>query len=251
MFCLLWPSLLIAQPADTSAAANQQKARAVLAATIEALGGSAWLNLRTMRGMVRGAKFFQGEPTGVTFSATETSEFPDKDRIDFPKQHVVQIFSGGDGWEITYKGKRKLSQQETDEFLRRKEHSLDAVLRQWYSNPAAVLIDEGPSQVERHLVQKITLIHSADDSATLEIDTETHLPLRLSYTWRDPRFHDKDVDATEYDNYHRIEGIATPFTSTRTHNGEVVLQVYVLRVQYNVVLPEGFFEPDRVAKYRK
>ncbi|MHB1937902.1 MAG: hypothetical protein ACYCOR_15120 [Acidobacteriaceae bacterium] len=251
MVCLLSPSLLAGQATDAAAVANQRKARAALAATIQALGGPAWLNLRTMRGKVRGATFFQGAPTGATFSATETSEFPDKDRIDFAKQRVVQIFSGDNGWEITYKGKRELPQQEVNEFLRRKKHSVDAVLREWYGNPAAVLIDEGPSQVERHLAEKITLIDSANDTVTLELDAESHLPLRLSYAWRDPQFHDKNVDASEYTNYHRIGGIATPFAVTRTHNGEVVLEVYVLSVQYNIEVQQDLFDPDYAAAHLK
>ncbi len=68
--------------------------------------------------------FFQGVPTGASFDVIDTFEPPDEERLDIPKQHVVRIFSAGDGWEITYQGKKKLSQQKIDDSLRLKNHSL-------------------------------------------------------------------------------------------------------------------------------
>ncbi len=196
------------------------------------------------------AKFFQATPNG-TFEATATAALPDKERLDVRKQHVVQIFSGADGWEITYKGKRELSQQELEKYCRLKDHSLSAVLGKWYPNPATALIDEGPSEVERHPSEKIKVVNSANEAVTLEIDAESHLPLRLSYEWRDHQFHDKNLDTTEFDNYRRVQGIATPFTVTQTHNGWVVREAYFQKVQYNIALPKDFFNPDAIAAHLK
>ena len=36
------------------------------------------------------------------------------------------------------------------------------------------------------------------------MDIQTHLPLRRSFQWRDPEFHDKNTDAEEYDDYHTV-----------------------------------------------
>jgi len=249
--CLLCPFPLMGQATGSVALANQQKAHAVLAAALQALGGQAWLDVRSSRCQVRMASFFQGEPTGEVADATVTSVFPDNERIDTEKGRVVQIVSGTRGWEITYKGKKDLPEEKLDEDLRWRKHSLATVLREWYGNPATVLIDQGPSQVERRGTEKITLVNNANDAVTLEVDAESHLPLRLSFAWRDPRFHDKNLDAVEYDNTHRIDGIATPFTVTQTHNGEVVHQSYVLRAQYNVAVPSDVFDPNSAAAHLK
>jgi len=251
LLCLLWPSLLAGQATDAIAQANQQKARATLAATIQALGGQAWLDLRTSRSQVRVASFFQGTPTGNVAEATITRQLPDKERIDLEKGRVVQIFSGTGGWEITYKGRKELPAERLDDYLRWRKYSLRTVLGDWYRNPATVLMDQGQSQVERHLAEKITLMNAANEAVTLEVDTDSHLPLRLSFTWRDPHFHDKNLDAVEYDNYQRIDNIATPFTVTRTHNSEIVRQSYLLGVEYNVALKDGLFDPDRAAAHFK
>ena len=249
--CLLSPSLLHGQATDAVALANQQKAHAVLAATIQALGGPAWLDLHTSRCRVRMAAFFQGNPTGEVADATISSDLLGKERIELDNGRVVQIFSGSSGWEITYKGKKDLPAEKLGEYLRWQNHSLRTILGQWYGSPATVLIDEGPSQIDRRRTEKITLINRLNDAVTLEIDAGSHLPLRLSFMWRDPQFHDKNVDAIEYDNYHRIDGIAAPFTVTQAHNGEVVHQEFVLQAEYNIGLQKNLFDPDYTAAHLK
>lgn len=245
MLCAVSPGLLWGQ------AAQPNRARATIAATIQALGGDAWLHLRTMRIEGRRAAFFQGAATGAGSDVTITTELPDKERIDFGKGSVVRIFDGRAAWEITYKGKKNLAAAKAQDFSRWHEHSLGAVLGAWFRDPGTLVIDAGPSEVDRHLAEKITLIDTADDAVTLEVDAENHLPLRLSFEWRDPRFHDENSDSVEYDNYQEIDGIATPFTVTRVHNGETVREMFVRRVGYNVALPKDFFDADVAARHLK
>ena len=247
----LWPALLIAQATDAAAIAGQHKAHAVLAATIEALGGPAWLSLRTSREHVRIASFFQGNPTGDVAEAVISREDPDKERIDLEKGKVVQIFSGTSGWEITYKGKESLPPQKVADHRRWRRHSLHVVLDRWVGDPSTVVLDEGPEQVERHLTEKLMLMNAAHGAVTLDVDAESHLPLRISFEWRDPRFHDKNVDAVEFDNFHRVDGMTMPFTVTRTHNGEIVQQKFLLRAEYNVALPDNLFDADYAASHLK
>lgn len=247
----LSPALLMAQATDATSIASQQKAHAALAATIEALGGPAWLGARTSREHVRIASFFQGNPTGEVADAVINREHPNKERVVLSKGRVVQIYSGSSGWEITYKGKKNLATEKVEDHVRWQKHSLRRVLDRWIGDPATVVLDEGSEQVERHLAEKFMLMNAANNAVTLDVDAESHLPLRLSFEWRDPRFHDKNVDAIEFDNYHRIDGIETPFTVTRTHNGEIVEQTFLLRVEYNVDLPENVFDPGYAAAHLK
>lgn len=248
LFCLLWPTLLLAQPV---AATNQNKAHQVLESAIQALGGQAWLDLRTIRTKGQMAAFFQGAPTGVLSDTTESTVLPDRQRIDLANGKVIQIYTGGHAWEITYKGKKPLSGTQMEDYLRWRDHSLGVALRRWFRDPGTILMDEGPSQVNRRVTEKIKLIDPANDAVTLEIDAESHLPLRLSYEWRDPRFHDKNLDTVEYDNYQRVDGIAMPFTVTRMRNGETVGQSFLRSVQYNLALPKDFFNPDIAAAHLK
>jgi hypothetical protein len=247
----LYPAMLQGQATAAAGMASPRQAHAVLAATIEAMGGPAWVGLRTSREQVRIATFFQGNPTGEVADAVISRELPGKERIELDKGKVVQIFSGSSGWEITYKGKKNLPTEKVEDHLRWQKHSLRRVLGRWSADPTTVVLDDGPEQVARHLAEKFTLMNVAHYAVALDVDAESHLPLRLSFEWRDPRFHDKNVDAVEFDNYHRIDGIATPFTVTRTHNGEIVEQTFLLRAEYNVALTENLFDPDYAAAHLK
>ena len=247
----LLPPLLWAQATDATALASQHKAHAALDASIQALGGPAWVGVRTSREHVRIATFFQGSPTGEVADAVISREHPNKERIDLQKGRVVEIYSGQSGWEITYKGKKNLPVEKVKDHRRWRRHSLQRVLGRRIGDPATVVLDQGTEQVERHLAEQYMLMNAAHNAVKVDIDAQTHLPLRLTFEWRDPRFHDKNVDTVEFDNYHRIDGIATPFTVTQTHNGETVQQIFVLRTEYNVDLPENVFDPDYVAAHLK
>lgn len=244
----LAPVTAHAQPAGPGPLANQQQARRVLDSAIRALGGAAWLNVHSIQRSGHASALYEGRPSGPIVAFFETIQPPDKERIAFTKKkNVVQIFDGRQGWEITYKGKHALPQDRLAEHLRRHDHSLRVVLQQWCMGPQTALFYDGPSQVERHLADKVTLFNKDHDSVTLEMDSDSHLPLRATWKWRDPQFHDLDQDAVEYDNYHRVDGIATPLTLTYFHNGEMTRVRYFDQVRYNVPVSEGAFDPSKTA----
>jgi len=248
IFCLLCANPVNAQSSGT---ARPQNPHRLIEAAVQALGGPAWLNLRTFRIEASRAAFFQGRPTGAVADITIEASLPSEERVELARGKVIELYAGNHAWEITYKGKRALPTQRAAEIFRRRDHSLGTILRRWTRNPATTLIDEGQTMVDRHLVDKILLIDADDDAATLEIDTENHLPVRLSFDWRDPQFHDENTDAVEYDNYQRVDGIATPFTVTWTHNGETVRQRFLDSVEYNPSLPPNLFNPDIAAAHLK
>jgi hypothetical protein len=251
LFGAVWSPLLMAQATDAAAVASQRNAHAALDSMIQALGGPAWVRLRTSREHVRIGSFYQGNPTGEVADAVISREDPDKERVELDKGRVVQIFSGSSGWEITYKGKNNLPAEKVDDHMRWQRHSLRRVLDRWIGDPETVVLDQGTEQVERHLAEKFTLMNATHGAVALDVDAENHLPLRLSFEWRDPRFHDTNVDSVEFDNYHRVDGVATPFTVTRTHNGEIVEQTFLLRAEYNIDLPVNLFDPDYAAAHLK
>lgn len=239
---------LLAQTGQPSAAANQAKASQIISAAVQTLGGERWLHLRTVRSEGSTASFYQGAPTGQVQDVTVTTELPQKQRFDFGKKgEVVQIYSGGKVQEITYKGVKELPKAKAADYRRWRDHSLGCVLREWYGRPGTILLYDGPATVERHMAEKVTLIGPENQAVTVEISTETHLPLRLSFQWRDPRFSDKSVSTVEFDNYEHIDGFAVPFTVTRTVNGETVWQRFLNKIEYNPRLPKDTFDPKAIA----
>lgn len=236
--------------AQSSAAqdANTKKARAALDAMVRALGGERWLNLQNVYIEGRTTGFYQGKPTGEIGDFYSWHVFPDKDRVELTKKRdVVDIFTGNDAWEITYRGKRAIPQDEQDGFFRRRDHSVEVAVKVWMKDPGTILLFDGQSLAEKHLADQVTLISSANDSITIQMDADTHLPLRRTFQWRDPLYKDRNEEVEEYDNYHTVDGIPTPFNITRFHNGDMTNQRFIYKTAYDVQLPENAFDADAAA----
>jgi len=229
-------------------AKNAQQARAALDAMVKALGGDAWLHMQNREYIGRSAGFYHGKPSGATVEYWEVHAWPDKDRAEFTKHRdVVQIYSGRVGWEVIYSGQKELPKDQVEEYLRRRDHSIETVIKQWLNDPTTILIYEGQHLVESHLADQVTLISASNDAVTIQTDSQTHLPLRRSFQWRDPLYKDKDEDAEEYDNYRPVDGFQTPFNITRFKNGDMVNQRFLFKAVYNQALPADEFSPDAAA----
>lgn len=230
---------------DDAGQKNARQARAVLDAMVRALGGEAWLNMKNRMRQGNVAAFFHGQPSGGTTEEWEYHAWPGHDRIDYGRHRdVVQFYIGRAGVEVTYKGKAPLPREQVNDFLRRRDHSIETVVKVWLRDPRTILIYEGQHLAERHLADQVRLISAENEAVTILTDAETHLPLRRAFQWRDPVFKDMNLDAEEYDNYHAIDGIATPLTITRFKNGDVTRQYFLIRVTYNQDLPPDFLSVD-------
>ena len=237
------------QAADEAGAKNAQKARAALDAMVQALGGPAWLNMKNQMREGRVAAFFHGTPSEGTTEYWEYHAWPDHDRIEFTKHRdVVQFYLGRDGWEVTYRGKKPLPQEQVDDYLRRRDHSIETVVKSWLNDPKTILVYEGQHLAERHLADQVTLISGQNEAVTILMDTQTHLPLRRTFEWRDPLYKDKNIDAEEYDDYHTFDGFPTPFTITRFKNDDMIRQYFLVHVTYNQQLPPDLWSVDAAVR---
>ena len=245
MLMLAAPHAMRAQAADDDAAKNAQQARAALDRMVQALGGQAWLDMKNQMSEGHIAAFFHGNPDAGTTQYYEYHAWPDQDRIEVTKHRdVVEFYVGREGWEVTYRGKKPMDQEILDDFLRRRDHSIETAVKVWLKDPKTILVYEGQHLVESHLAEQVTLISAQNEAITIVMDAETHLPLKRIFQWRDPLYKDKNTDAEEYDDYHTIEGFPTPFSITRFKNDEMYRQYYIRKVTFNQRLPADFWNAD-------
>jgi hypothetical protein len=238
----------VGSPGDAGAK-NATQAHAVLDAMVKALGGQAWLNIKNIEREGQVAAFYHGHPDVGTTLYYEFHQGPDHDRIELTKHRdVVQFYVGRTGEEVTHKGKAPLPQDQVDDYLRRRDHSIETVVKTWMNDPNTILVYEGQRLAERHLADQVTLISPTNDSVTIQLDTQTHLPLRRTFEWRDPVYKDKNTDAEEYDDYHDMDGFPTPLTISRYKNDDEIRQYYLLHVKYNQELPADFWSVDAAEK---
>ena len=245
---LAFPPVTRTQTADDAGAKNAEQARVALNAMVKALGGDAWLNMKNQVREGHIAAFFHGDPSPGTTKFWEYHEWPDHDRAEFTTHRdVLSFYIGREGWEVTYRGKKALPQEQVDDFLRRRDHSVETAVKVWLKDPKTILIYEGKRLSERHMAEQVTLISAQNESITIQMDVQTHLPLRRTFQWRDPLYKDKNLDAEEYADYHTVDGLPTAFSITRLKNDEMVRQVYIDKVSYNQTLGPDFWNVDAAA----
>ncbi len=237
-----WPT---AQYAATAAKdPGVQKAKQILDDMIRALGGDAYLNMREISMEGRSYAFYHGKPSGLGVVFWRFWQAPDKDRYELTKQRdVIDLYVGDKGYETTYKGTVTIDPKQLTDYLRRREHSLEWVIRNWLPANGSMILYDGTAIVEQDLADKVTVLTASNDSVTIAVDPRTHLPVRKTYSYRDPIDRQFDEEAEIYSNYKTVQGIATPYSTVRMDNGDMSNQRFINSVSYNNGLDASMFEP--------
>jgi len=251
LLTILLGSLAFAQT-DTSSGSNQQipvqqenvrKARALLDQAIQALGGQTYLNIQDISQEGRTYSFHHGEPSSYGVLFWRFYKYPDEERIELTKKRdVVYVYNGDKGYEITYKGTRAEESKDLADYNRRRQYALDWVLRHWLQEPGVALFYEGPSVAADKPAERVTILNAKNQGVTIDIDSNTHLPLKKTFSWRDPTDKERNVEDEVYDNYRPIQGIMTPFSITRFYNGDMSNQRFLNSVSYNQGLDDSKFQ---------
>jgi hypothetical protein len=239
-------------PADLE---NARQARALLDQAIQALGGQAFLTIHDVEEEGRTYSFYHGRPTSNGVLFWRFVEYPDKERIEITKQRdVAYLYVGNKGYEITYKGSAGVETKDLEDYLRRRRLSLETILRVWMNDPGVAFFYDGNALAGNLPAQQVTLINSKDEAVKLFLDIDTHLPIKKSYSWRDPIDKQKNIEEEIFDNYRPVQGVMTPYGFTRYYNGDMQTQRFVSAVHYNeppnpaMFDPNSGYDPNKVAK---
>jgi len=240
---------------------NARKARAVLDQTIQALGGQPYLTYENKSETGRYYPLYHGrtESTGIPYNYYV--QYPDKDRFEVihtkdifliegqvgnvkvkNKFDIVLVHNGDKGYETTYKGTAAQDPEDLQNYLRRRKHTLESVFRKWIRDPNVALFYEGQSIVDGKECEGVTLLNSQNDSVSVYLDQNTRYPVKISYSWRDLKDKQKNVEDEIYDNYKLVQGIWTAHSITRYYNGETSQQRFINTASYNLKLPDSMFE---------
>jgi hypothetical protein len=235
-------------PAATPIPLDQQNARqakALLNQAIQALGGDAYLTIHDREFQGKTFGFHHGRPSGNGTEFWSFSEFPDKERVELTKQRdIAELYIGNKGYEITYKGPKSLETKDLEEYLRRRRFALDTILRTWVNDPSVALLYDGNAIAAQHPALQVTLINSKDEAVTLDFDSDTHLPVKKSFKWRDPVDRQKNLEEEVYENYRLVQGVMTPYNVTRFFNEDMANERFIFAATLNQSLDETMFDPN-------
>jgi len=230
------------------AQSNQQKARTLVDQMIQALGGQAYLTAQDYYAEGRSGSFHNESLVGSGLFY-RFWKWPDKDRMEMWRQrNWIVVYNGNDGNETTFHGTRRIDPKDLKAYLERRSYSLDMATREWLKQPDVALYYDGRTMSEQKSADQVSLILPDHRGITLYIDANTHLPLRKSYTVRDPETQERVEEVETYDNYRPIQGIQTPTTITRYKNNVMAAQRFISTVTYNTGVSDSKFDLTHASK---
>lgn len=249
---LLFSTLGFAQTSASAASSSQStsvdqenanKARALINQAIQALGGDAYMNIQDISQSGRTYSLHNGEAEGAGILFWRFYKYPDKDRIELTKQRdVIYLYRGDEGFEITYKGTRAEDPKTLADYIRRRNYALDYVLRYWIKQPGVALFYDGPTVAAQKEADEVSILNAQNESVILCFDVNTHLPVKKSFSWRDPTDKERNTEEEIYDAYRPVQGIMTPFSVSRFYNGAMSNERFLHDVSYNKGLSDSLFE---------
>jgi hypothetical protein len=229
-------------PLTGSEDATVKKARTLLTQMIEAMGGQNYMSVQTVEQTGMSYSFYNGKPDSLGTEFYRIVKFPDKERVELTKKRdVIYIENGDTGYEISYKGATLQDPKTWHDYVRRRNYALDTLLREWLKQPGTQIFYEGTAIAEQRMSDVVSVVNARNESASIFMDQNSHLPIKKTFTYRSPLDRQKDEEGEIYGNW-RMEGaLNTPHSVVRTHNGEYTNQRFIKTVTYNVPAADSLF----------
>lgn len=234
---------------------SEEKAETIITRAIEVVGGSDYLNVKTIVG--RG--FYTTYQEGVSQLPARFIDYivyPDKERTEFIGGgiRVVQANRGETGW--LYDGATRslhdMKSAQIEDFKRAMRTSIDNLLRGWWRKESAALTYVG--RREAGLAKRnetVRLTYPDGFWIEYEFGAKDGMPAKVMYKRnRKKADSDETEEITEEDRLARfinINGINSAFVIDHYINGIQTSRINYESVEYNQPLPDSLFtKPDNI-----
>jgi hypothetical protein len=249
---LLFPILLTAQDAN--------KGKQVVADAIEALGGSRFLSMKNRVESGVAYSFYRSQVKGRDI-ATIYVEYLDKmppkgpavrEREAFgKKQDYAFLLLPDQGYEITYRGARPISNDQWQRYLTTASTNVFYLLRERWKDPK---MEYDYIRGDIFLNTQVNIVDiTTPEGQTVRVyfDYNTKVPIRQEYSQWDPVGQQRSMESTDYSKYRDVNGFQWPYVTHRERNGEKIFELFANNVQINADLPATTFELPAGAKILK
>jgi len=239
--------VVIAAAAQTT----DPKASALVAETLAALGGDAFLNMVDRVEYGRAYSFYQERLSGLAKARISVRYLKEgspalEERQAFGNNEDSGfIFSGGKGWSFSFRGARPVREEIlarwTDSTLR----NVFYIFRMRMKEPGMTFEYRGRDVFENQPVELLDIIDAENRVVTAYIHMSTRLPVRQVYIRRDPKTKERLEEVTLFSKYRDVGGgVQWPYTLERYRNGEKIFEMYAESVTINQNLSPDLFRVE-------
>ena len=258
-FCLLLSAFFLlpsaraqepaAKPPQTAPPAagprSDPKSQELLNKVIQALGGQAFLDFKSISSRGRAFSIYDGETTGFAPYVSEVVP-PDKRKFAYGKKQPVILLNNGDrGWEQDRYGLIRLKPESIKRWQLTMRYSLESIFRRVVREPGTLILDGGVDFVDLLPARVLDISDSKRVDIKVYLGKSDNLPIRITYRVYDPKAKETNEYSDSYSDYRPIQGIQTPMHLARSENGRRVLEYFLSEAQYNQEFPDDYFQPTR------
>ena len=237
------------EPAPKPSPDNTAKLEAILNRAVEVLGGSAYLNVRTVVGRGFFTTFHDGM-SQIPAKFVDYISYPDRERTEFTSEgiRVVQTNSGETGW--LYDGATKslsdMKGTQIDDFKRSMRTSVENLLRGWWKKENATLSYLGRREAGlARRSEAVRLTYPDGFWIEYEFAAKEGLPEKIIYkTTKKKPDSDETEEITEEDRLAKpitIAGITAPWVIDHFINAKQTSRVGYESIEYNSPLADSLF----------
>ncbi|HEX8128016.1 MAG TPA: hypothetical protein VF527_02875 [Pyrinomonadaceae bacterium] len=225
-------------------AANDEKAEQIVKRAIEAQGGSAYLNVKTIIGRGYYSQFDKGlSLPPQTF--VDYLVFPDRERTEFrgARGRAIQTNDGDRGWlfESSTRSLTDMKPEQVADFRLAMRTSVDSLLRGWWRKEGARLTYLGRREAGLAKRNEAVRVTYPDGLVVdYEIGAKDWLPAKSFYK----RKNAEGEEVTEEDrfaSYKTINGLTVPFVIDHYRAGQQSSRINYDSVEFNMPIPDTLF----------
>ena len=242
--CLAFPAPARSKNASQSAAAAAEKAAQILQRAVEALGGSNYLNVRSVIGRGLFTPFKDGKPD-LPSMFVDYIVYPDRERTEFraPAGRIIQTNAGDGGWlyDGAAKSIKDMTPAQVEDYQLSLRTSVENLLRGWWRKGGARLSYIG--RREAGLARRneaVRLTYPDGFAVEFEFGARDGLPAKVIYK----RKNSEGEEVSEEERLAKpisIGGITTPFVVDHYRAGVQTSRTNYESVEYNPRIPDSLF----------
>ena len=233
-----------AEAPKAPAAKADEKALAVVARAVEALGGPAYLGVRNMVSQGYFTPFREGVG-GIPISFRDYMVYPDRERTEFKGAGTrnIQVNTGETGWLFEAKAKKltDVTPEQAADFRTTIRTSVDNLLRGWWRAEGAGLAYVGRREAGLARRNEVVRLSYPDGfAAVFEFDAREGLPAKVVY--KRPNAEGEQVEEEDhYAQFIAIGAVRVPFIIDHYRAGVQSSRVNYDRVEFNQPVPDSLF----------
>ena len=234
---------------DAAAKTNDEKAEQIVQKAIQAVGGDAYLNVRTVIGRGFYTDYHDGV-SGVPLRFVDYIAYPDRERTEFSGNgnRTIQTNYQNEGWMFDAAGKSLKDQtaKQVEDFRNAMRTSMENLLRGWWRKEGATLSYVGRREASlgrRNEAVKLTY----PDGFWIEYEFAAveGTPAKAIYKRKQTNPDtDEMFETTEEDRFFKpvaIAGVSAPFVIDHFRNGVQTSRINYESIEFNKPLADSLF----------